>query len=263
MTFRQFAFNNVFRNKRLYAAYFLSSLFTVMVFFTFLNFAFHPNLTGNDMNMNVMKGMSVAGGIIYFFSFFFILYSMSSFLQSRKKEFGVLMLQGMSNRQIRWMVFLENMLIGFFATVLGIVLGVVFAKAILLIAENVLVLDGSLHFYVPYKAIAITFISFILLFFFISVFVTIILRTNKLITLIKGDKVGKSEPKASFILTFLAVLLLGSGYGIALYVKGPAVVIALLPVVALVTIGTYFLFTQLNVFMIRKLKNNEHLFWKK
>src|SRR5690625_7243428 len=108
MTFRQFAFNNVFRNNRLYVAYFLSSLFTVMIFFTFAIFAFHPALTGEDMNTNVTQGMLVAGGIIYVFSFFFILYSMSSFLQSRKKEFGVLIILAMSDRQIRWMVFLAN-----------------------------------------------------------------------------------------------------------------------------------------------------------
>lgn len=79
MTFRQFAFHNVFRNKRLYAAYFLSSMLTVMVFFTFAIFAFHPELI--RMHESVTKGMIVAGSIIYVFSFFFILYSMSSFLQ--------------------------------------------------------------------------------------------------------------------------------------------------------------------------------------
>ncbi len=263
MTFRQFAFNNVFRNKRLYVAYFLSSLFTVMVFFTFLNFAFHPELSGDGMSSSVQQGMSVAGGIIYVFSFFFILYSMSSFLQSRKKEFGVLMIQGMSNQQIRWMVFLENMVIGFFATVIGIALGLVFSKAILLIAENILVLDGGLRFYFPMKALIVTFISFMLLFFFISIFVTFVLRTNKLVKLIKGDKIGKSEPKASIWLTVLAVLLVGSGYVIALYVKGVVVVAALFPVAALVTVGTYFLFSQLNVYVVRKLKSRERLFWKK
>src|SRR5690625_881596 len=254
MTFRQFAFRNVFRNKRLYIAYFLSSMFTVMVFFTFANFAFHPELTGENMLDSATQGMLVAGGIIYIFSFFFILYSMSSFLQSRKKEFGVLMIQGMSNRQIRWMVFLENMLIGFFATFLGIVLGLVFSKAILLIAENVLVLDENLNFYFPTMALLLTFASFIILFFFISIFVTFILRTNKLVTLIKGDKIGKSEPKASVWLTLAAIILLGSGYAIALIAEGLQVVIALFPVALLVIVGTYLLFTQLSVFIIKKLK---------
>ncbi|MBP3040758.1 ABC transporter permease [Bacillaceae bacterium Marseille-Q3522] len=263
MTFRRFAFNNVIRNKRLYAAYFLSSLFTVMVFFTFAIFAFHPALTGDDMNSNVTYGMNIASGIIYVFSFFFILYSMSSFLQSRKKEFGLLMIQGMSIRQIRYMVFLENMLIGFFATLSGIVLGVVFAKGILLLAENVLIMENTLHFYFPLEAILLTFASFIVLFFFISLFVTYVLRTKKLIELIKGNKISKGEPKANLFLTIVAVLLLGSGYTVALVAKGLMVAAVMLPVIIVVTIGTYLLFTQLSVFVIRSLKKKEHIFWNK
>lgn len=90
MTFRQFAFNNVIRNKRLYAAYFLSSMFTVMVFFAFAIFAFHPVMTSDSLTSGIGQhasfGLLVAGGIIFVFSFFFVLYSMSSFLQSRKRN---------------------------------------------------------------------------------------------------------------------------------------------------------------------------------
>ncbi|WP_282173311.1 ABC transporter permease [Cytobacillus firmus] len=263
MTFRQFAFNNVVRNKRMYAAYFLSSLFTVMVFFTFSIFANHPALSGAAMNSTVTKGMNAAAGIIYVFSFFFVLYSMSSFLQSRKREFGLLMIQGMSMKQIRLMVFLENMLIGLFATVGGILLGLVFAKGILLLAENVLIIERTLSFYFPVKAILVTFISFIILFFFISLFVTYVLRSKKLIELIKGNKMSKGEPKANLFLTMLAVLLIGAGYAVALLAKGVMVVAAMVPVIIVVSIGTYLLFTQLSVFIIRRLKKNERVFWFK
>ncbi|WP_067843627.1 ABC transporter permease [Amphibacillus sediminis] len=263
MTFRQFAFNNVLRNKRLYIAYFLSSMFTVMVFFTFAIFAFHPSFSSESINNNVLFGMTVAGGIIYVFSFFFILYSMSSFLQSRKKEFGLLMMLGASNGQIRLLVFLENVLIGFFATISGILAGLIFAKGILLIAENVLIISESLNFYFPTMAIVLTFISFIILFFCISVFVSFILRTKKLIDLIKGDKQSKGEPKASVILSVFAAFLLIAGYGIALYVKGIYVIYVMIPVILVVTLGTYLLFTQLSVYFIRKLKNNQSVFWRK
>jgi putative ABC transport system permease protein len=263
MTFRQFAFNNVTRNKRLYAAYFLSSMFTVMVFFTFSIFAFHPDLTGNDMNSTVTQGMNISAGIIYVFSFFFILYSMSSFLQSRKKEFGLLMMQGMSMKQIRSMVFLENMIIGFFAVLGGITIGLVFSKGILLIAENALILENKLNFYIPLEAILLTFGSFIILFFFISLFVSYILRSKKLIELIKGDKKSKGEPKANILLTLIAVLLLGSGYAVALIAKGLTVVAVMLPVIIVVIIGTYLLFSQLSVFVIGRLKKKEHVFWNK
>ncbi len=215
------------------------------------------------MSSSVTLGMNTAAGIIYVFSFFFVLYSMSSFLQSRKKEFGLLMIQGMSMKQIRLMVFLENMLIGFFATIGGIFLGVVFAKAILLLAENVLIIESALPFYFPTQAIIITFVSFIILFFFISLFVTYVLRSKKLIELIKANKISKGEPKANLFLTLAAVLLLGAGYVVALLVEGLMVVAAMVPVIIVVSIGTYLLFTQLSVFIIRRLKKKEQVFWFK
>src|SRR5690625_3490666 len=263
MTFRQFVIKNVIRNKRLYVAYFLSSMFTVMVFFTFAMFAFHPAFGGGDINSKALFGMGVAGGIIYVFSFFFVLYSMGSFLQSRKKEFGLLMMQGMSMRQIRFMVFLENMFIGVFATVIGIGIGTLFAKLILMIAENVLVIEESLYFYFPLWAIVATFVSFILLFLVISFFVTFILRSKKLGELIKGNQQPKTEPKASIVLTAISILLLAVGYGTALLVKGVTVVLAMVPVIIVVIIGTYFLFTQLSVYTINFLKKRKSLFWKK
>jgi len=263
VTFRQFTVNNVIRNKRLYVAYFLSSLFTVMVFFTFAIFAFHPAFMDGSIRGEVLYGMSIAGGIIYIFSFFFVLYSMSSFLQSRKKEFGLLMMQGMSTKQVRLMVFMENMLIGFFSTLGGILLGLVFAKAILLFAENMLVIDETLNFYFPLWAIIITFVSFIVLFLFISLFVSFILRTRKLIDLIKADKQSKGEPKSSVILAIIAAILLAAGYATALYVEGQGVLLAMLPVIIIVIIGTYLLFTQLSVYVIRQLKGNKRFFWRK
>lgn len=263
MTFRQFAFNNVLRNKRLYIAYFLSSMFTVMVFFTFAMFAFHPTFSDGSVEWQALFAMSVAGGIIYIFSFFFILYSMSSFLQSRKREFGLLTILGASKKQIRLMVFIENILIGFFATVGGIVFGLIFAKVILLIAENVLIIDESLYFYFPVLAILITFFSFIILFVCISMFVSFILRTRKLVDLIKSDKKSKGEPKASIFLAILAALLLALGYGTALIAEGAEVIFVMIPVIIVVVIGTYLLFTQLSVYVVRRLKGNPSVFWRK
>src|SRR5699024_5543868 len=109
----------------------------------------------------------------------------------------------------------------------------------------------------------ITFVSFIVLFVFISLFVSFILRTRKLIDLIKGNKQSKGEPKASVVLSIIAAVLLLGGYGTALYVKGMGVMMAMLPVIAVVVIGTYLLFTQLSVFIIRRLKRRKGIFWRK
>src|SRR5699024_7361023 len=80
---------------------------------------------------------------------------------------------------------------------------------------------------------------------------------------IKSDQKPKTEPKASILVTIISVLLLAGGYGTALIVKENAVVMAMIPVIIVVIIGTYFLFTLLSVYTINFLKNRKSLFWKK
>ncbi|MFC0522770.1 FtsX-like permease family protein [Pontibacillus salicampi] len=262
MTFRQFAFHNVFRNKRIYAAYFLSSVFSVLMFFAYAVFAFHPGLDDVAIGSAVSRGLHVAEGIIFAYSFFFVLFSMSSFLKSRKKELGLLVLHGMTNGQMRRMIFLENLIIGLTSIFTGIGIGLIFTKLMLLLAEQLLGLDGLLNFYIPTEALLLTFGSFLLLFMFISFFTVSVLRGNELITLIKGNKMPKTEPKVSKTLAILSALLLTAGYTIALSARGVQVSFALVPVTLLVIAGTYFFFTQLSMFIINQMKKYRSLIWK-
>ncbi|WP_391573419.1 FtsX-like permease family protein [Cohnella sp.] len=263
MTFRRFAFNNVMRNKRTYAAYFLSSAFSVMAFFVYAVFAFHPDVSGGTVHSNVSTAMHFAEGLIYVFSFFFVLYSMSAFLKTRKKEFGLLVMLGMSDSQLKTMVFLENVLIGLGATATGIGMGLVMAKVMLLMAENLLGLDDTLKFYLPWEALGLTLAAFLALFVVISAFTVVILRGNHLIDLLKGSAKPKKEPKASVLLSLLAVVLLVGGYVIALTAKGLVVFMVMIPVTVMVIVGTYFLFTQLSVYIIHRCRSNRSFFWRK
>ncbi|MCM3289582.1 ABC transporter permease [Paenibacillus sp. MER 180] len=263
MNFRQFAFKNVIRNARLYAGYFISSAFSVMIFFVYSMLAFHPELNlaeSGGFGKGAQTGMQVAQYIIYVFTFFFILYSMSVFLKTRKKEFGVCIMLGMSNMQLKRLVFLENTIIGFASTVAGIAAGLIFSKGMLMLGSSMLYLEHSLSFYFPTKALWFTFVAFMLLFLVISFFTATILRTSSLIDLLKASTKPKPEPKASVWLAILAAILLLIGYAIAFIVRGTLVMFALLPVVILVSIGTYFLFTQLSVYIIHKLKKNKKLY---
>ncbi len=260
MNFRQFVVRNTLRNKHLYLAYFLSTLFSVMVFFTFGVMAFHPSLSGN-LNDKVQTGMLGSAIIIYGFAFFFVMYSMGVFLQSRKKEFGLLMIQGMSPKQLRKMVFIENLVIGFFATILGSLVGIGFSQIILWISRVTLGIDFG--FYLPVKALALTIVSFLILFFLISFFIQFRLPKLNVQELLKAGELGKGSFKVSTIKSILAILLIGIGYAVALLTPGMGVVVVFLPVVFIVILGTNFLFNQFSVFAIEKIKKRESVFWKK
>ncbi|QWI72480.1 ABC transporter permease [Bacillus mycoides] len=271
MTFQRFAFNNIIRSKRTYAAHFLSSSFSVMVFFTYSLLLFHPDLQGElastskTMSLLGTMGMQISQYLIFVFSFFFLLYSVSSFLKTRKKEFGILIMHGMTPAQLKKLIFLENMLIGVASITFGILIGLIFSKLNLLASENILAIDKGLPFYVPIKAVFTTTGAFLILFLVISLFTSKMVKANKLIDLMKSEEKPKPEPKASKALAFLSVLLIGLGYGCVFYfvLERNFIMPYLLGGVVFVVVGTYFLFSQLSVYVIRVLKKKDTVFFNK
>jgi putative ABC transport system permease protein len=262
MTFRQFAFRNVVRNKRTYAAYFLSSAFSVLIFFVYALFIFHPDINKGVTSMIAVQLMTAAEVIMYLFSFLFVLYSVSTFLKSRKREFGILMMHGMTRSQLNRMVFLENMLIGMGAIIAGLGAGLITGKLFLMIGSRMLDID-SLSFFLSSKALILTIGAFLFLFFCISLFTTMLVRVNKLIDLLQSGEKPKKEPKVSVTLSLVSAVLLIAGYYLAATTTMQTMMFRILPVIAMTIVGTYFFYTQLSVFLTKLLQKNRSLFWKK
>lgn len=260
------------RSKRTYAAHFLSSTFSIMIFFTYALLLFHPDLQGGltagsaTMAKLGTVGMQISQALIFLFSFFFLLYSVSAFLKTRKKEFGILMMHGMSPSQLNTLIFLENMIIGTASIVFGILIGLIFSKMTLLLSSNLLAIENGLPFYVPIKAIAMTASTFFILFLLISLFTSKMVKVNQLIELMKSEEKPKPEPKSSWIQAFLSLFFIGTGYGCVFYFVESRMLdasIVLIFGVACTVIGTYYLFSQLSVYILGRLKKNERLFFKK
>ncbi|MDM5155794.1 ABC transporter permease [Bacillus sp. DX1.1] len=263
MTFSQLACKNVSQNIRTYAAYFLSSTFSVMIFFLYAYFIYHPDvINGKQIPGAIRQGMFVAEYIIYFFSFFFVFYSVSTFLKMRNKEFGIFVIHGMTNIQMTWMIFVENMLIGVSALISGIGAGILFGKLFFMLASTMMHVK-DLPLYLPMQPVKITVISFFILFFLVSFIASFFVKSNKVIALLKGNKKPKPEPKASILLSVLAGSFILLGYGLSVTANPGTVAFLLLPVSVIVIIGTYFLYSQLSVFIIRFLKRFKHIYWKK
>lgn len=276
MTFRQLAFNNVIRNKRIYLGHFFSSTFAVMIFFTYGLLVFHPNLQGELTHVSTILstfgkiGFQLSYYLIFVFSFLFIFYSVSAFLKNRKKEFGLLMLHGMSHRQLHQLIFFENMLIGIPSILVGIGLGIVFSKLFLLVTGSLLGVGHRLAFYFPLKAMGITSIAFFVLFLLISLFTSKMMKINELVELIKSEEKPKAEPKVSVWISMLVLILFGAGYScvhhsiVAVNYMDLNRLLLLVGVgVLLIVFGTFFFFNQLCVYVLYTLKNRETTFFKR
>ncbi|PEI70293.1 ABC transporter permease [Bacillus wiedmannii] len=272
MTFWQFAFKNVTRNSRAYFAYFVSSSFSIAVFFSFAVYLFHPKLQNFSMTSEVSGLMIFSEVVIVFFSFFFLLYSIGTFLKVRKKQFGVLTILGISRKQLHRLVFMENMLIGILSIFFGMQFGLVFSQFFLLVTAKITHLPG-IYLYIPTNAFILTMIVFLGLFIAVSSFTPMLIRTKKTVNLLKTNGRKQKERKPSIFISLFGAICLLSGYILAgnpkyffsinsqvgvIYMVSSIFVIPML-----VTIGTYFFFSQISFLLIYILKKRRKFYMKR
>ncbi|QWI51766.1 FtsX-like permease family protein [Bacillus mycoides] len=272
MTFWQFAFKNVTRNSRAYFAYFLSSSFSIAVFFSFAVYLFHPKLQNFSMISEISGLMIFSEVVIVLFSFFFLLYSIGSFLKVRKKQFGILAVLGISKKQLHRLVFTENMLIGILSIFFGMQFGLVFSQFFLLVTAKITHVPG-IYLYIPTNAFILTTIVFLGLFIAVSAFTPMLIRTKKALHLLKTNNVKQKERKPSILISLFGAICLLGGYILAVNPKyffsvNPQVgviymVSSIFVIPALVTIGTYFFFSQISFLLIYILKKRRSFYMKR
>ncbi|WP_404451464.1 ABC transporter permease [Virgibacillus necropolis] len=262
MTFKQFAFNNVRRNKRQYLSYFLSCMFAVTVFFMYAVVIFHPAIDGTEFGQTVQRGILVTEGMIYVFSFLFVLYSTGSFIKSRKKEYGLLTTLGITKSQLSRMLILENTIIGIASIVSGLLLGALLTKLFLMVFSQILGLGEILPFYLSLKAIGITVILFFIMFEINSIAVVWTIRTKSIMEMFRGAKAPKKTPKFSWILSLISLTAIGSAYYLAYTASLVSILIRMLPILVLIIPGTYFLFTQCSIAVATILKKKKSYYFR-
>lgn len=265
MTLSNIAFKNIKGNLNKYVMYYLSNTLVVMIFFIFANFISNPQVESVDImgSMGAMASqtMFLCEIVIVIFTMVFTTYSISSFLKSREKEFGLLSMFGLTKGQIRSYVMLENVIVSTAAIVTGLLLGIIFSKLFFMTITVLLALDIEIPLIISTKALIMTLIVFIILFQGISFIVSYKIKSNNIIELLKGDRMPKPIPKFSKFKAVFSIVLIAAGYILAAY-SGAAIVLTMLPILILVIIGTYLLYSQFTVFFTNKLKVNKAIYYK-
>ena len=142
------------------------------------------NFQERDPLMNLA---STAQLVIVMFSFFFSYIQLEHFKCSEAAIRDTLTL-GISQRQLKRLLFTENMIIGILSIFIGIQGGLVFSNFFLLVTSKLTSAKG-LYLYWPTEAIIVTTVTFIILFLIVSTFTPMFIRTRKTVHLIKGTKV--------------------------------------------------------------------------
>jgi putative ABC transport system permease protein len=213
MSVLDLSWRNMKRSFRLYSIYFISMLIGVIIHFTFSSLIFNDDiLKGIENEENFQLGVSVASVVVFLFIIFFILYANSFFMKQRKKEFGMYLLYGMSERQIALMVFLETLFLSVISLVSGIFIGGFLSKFFGMLLMNLMQYDNVISFAFPIEAVGLTVLLFGLLIGIISMQSYLSVRRVQLVDLFHSKEKMDKPLTFSVWLSLLSILLLGIGY---------------------------------------------------
>jgi putative ABC transport system permease protein len=170
MTFRDVIFKNFKGSFQKYFAYFLSSSFSIMLFFMYATLILNKDLNGRSDTDVLSYIFPITMVAIALFSVFFINYAQFAFIKGRNKEFGIYITLGMNSKELRKLINMENIVISIAALLVGMGVGTLFARLFHMVILGLMEIK-DIGFNLNYKPFFLT------IGVFIFIFATVVIRT--------------------------------------------------------------------------------------
>ena len=253
------ALTNLKNNRKTYVPYILTSILTVMMYYIM------DALSRNDsiVDPSLQSVLTCAVGVIMIFAVIFLFYTNSFLIKRRKKEIGVYNILGMGKRHIAQMLAVETVVTAAASIGAGLVFGIIFSKFMYLVLLKILHYDVRMDFEISGESIRYTLILFVVIFLMTLVFNLFQIKVSNPVELLRGGNQGEKEPKTKWLLTLAGVLLLGTGYFIAVTTDKPlAAIQSFFVAVICVILGTYALFIAGSVALLKMLRKNKKFYYQ-
>ena len=206
MTFSSIIIKNIKFNFKKYIAYFIANSFIIAVLLMYGSLIFSKEFTMAS-DADAFKGNFIPMLVLMIaFSIVFISYTTISFVRYRGKEFGVYLTLGVTTKNLRKILFIENILILFASMITGMIVGTLFSRLFYMIIGKILWIDNfrpSLNI----KTYSMCLVIALIIFLINSIFQLIFVGKLSIMELIKSSsraEVGKTN----FIIGTIALIAL-------------------------------------------------------
>lgn len=208
MTFKDISLKMFKSNFRRYLLYFLCSSFTVMIFFMYSTlFTNKTFMDSPKINQSITYNIIAPSFLLALFSVFFITYSQSSFNKFRKPEYGLLMVLGLTNKDIRKIIWLENSMIAGGSLAAGLILGSIVSKLFHLIIMKIVNLNG-VKLTLTFNSYLYTVLFFLIIYAVVIIISMILSLRYEIINLLKELRREDSSMNISPIFIAIGIILI-------------------------------------------------------
>lgn len=248
------ALNNIKKEKNTFSPFIISSLSMFIIVFIMFSMRVSHSLKKLN-NWEIISKMLFFGLVtVILFSIIFLFYSYNFLLNERSREYSIYNVLGFKKSNIILVAFYEILICLLIITGVGLIDGIAIAKFLFLIFVNVI---GESYYNLEINPLAIIFVieTFFLIFTILfSLGALKILKTSPKELLTKTSK-GEREPKGKIILTISSLMLLISGYYLALTVDNPVNALTKFFIaVLLVIFGTYLFYIAVTISYLKMKK---------
>lgn len=257
------AWTNLKKNSKIYVPYILACICAVITYYVMDSILLNEGLKGfrgADQLVMILRAGVVIIGII---AVIFLFYINSFLIKRRKKEIGIYNVLGMEKKHIARVLSIETIIIALVSLIIGVLGGTILGKLLFLILIKLLRLKEVLTFSISPIAIYNTFKLFSLIFLVILIANLCSVKANSPMELLRGGNKGEKEPKASVVVAILGIIILATGYIMAITIDSPIKSFPTFFIATiLVIIGTYITFVSGSIIFLKKLKKNKKFFYK-
>lgn len=262
------AFNNFKKSFRNYFSMILSLSFTIMILYNFVNLTYTETFKAlGEHNKNYIDIIiRVVSFVLVCFMFFFIWYATNVFLTKRKKEIGIYVFMGLTNRKIAKIYAMETIITGIAALVLGILCGVISTKLfqIILLAISDISMDISFRFDIKPVLLTAGLYGVIYAVFVVKGYVNIVRSSVlEMISAIRQNEYVRTNKWILFGKAVLGVTILLNGYYLAVKESGFNVMGNLFSATVFVIVGTYLIFGGFLPILFQKLADNKQFLYSR
>ncbi len=241
------AFINFRNSFRSYLSLVFSLAFTILVLFNFQNIIYSESFAvlGEHNKEYIDMLVQTVTVVLCCFMFFFLWYATNVFLTRRKREIGIYIFMGMSNRRIGSLYVIEISLVGITALVTGVGLGALLGGLFQMIMGAVSDIAVDVRFGVSWEAGKVTGVLFLAMYLFFALKGYWNITHSSVLGMISAARQNEYVRMPKTVLCAKAVLgvaVLSSGYYLANVGGILNMMNNLLEAVVLVIIGVYLLF---------------------
>lgn len=269
-------FKSIWRSLWDYLIYIIASAIAVTVYFSFLSMSINKELTQNArVELPISVTLRISSFLILIFIACFIMYTNLFVAKRREKEIAVYHLLGVKKNEIAIMLFIENLILGNIALLIGLVVGAIFSKLFAMILLRAMFIVADTNIIISWHSLISTIVIFNVIFLIMSTVNASVIYRKQLVSLFKNsdntsvEKFGPFKRFMALISIFLIIVPLfmavnfeNLGPIFNVWLRKNDYFLALLIIAIMIIIGTLLIFNYLVPILISMLQKWRHFMYR-